>query len=71
FHLRNIAKLRNMLSISDAPKLVHVFMTSRLDYCNALLCGCSASFINRLQLVQIAAARVSTRSRKYNHFNTL
>ncbi|KAF7708716.1 hypothetical protein HF521_017773 [Silurus meridionalis] len=31
FHLRNIAKLRNMLSISDEEKLVHAFMTSRLD----------------------------------------
>ncbi len=26
FHLRNIAKLRNMLSVSDAEKLVHAFM---------------------------------------------
>ncbi len=32
FHLRNKAKLRNMLSVSDAEKLVHAFMTSRLDY---------------------------------------
>ncbi len=47
FHLRNIAKLRNMLSVSDAEKLVHAFMTSRLDYCNALLGGCPASSINR------------------------
>ncbi len=30
FHLRNIAKLRNMLSVSDAEKLVYAFMTSRL-----------------------------------------
>ncbi len=30
FHFRNIAKLRNMLSVSDAEKLVHAFMTSRL-----------------------------------------
>ncbi len=36
FHLRNISKLRNMLSVSDAEKLVHAFMSSRLDYCNAL-----------------------------------
>ncbi len=40
FHFRNIAKLRNMLSVSDAEKLVHAFMTSGLDYCNALLGGC-------------------------------
>ncbi|KAI5622172.1 hypothetical protein C0J50_18234, partial [Silurus asotus] len=37
FHLKIISKLRNMLSISDAEKLVHAFMTSRIDYCNALL----------------------------------
>ncbi len=49
FHLRNIAKLRNMLSVSDAEKLVHAFMTSRLDYCNKLLDGCPASSINKLQ----------------------
>ncbi len=53
FHLRNIAKLRNMLSFSDAEKLVHGFVTSRLDYCNALLGGCPASSINKLQIVQI------------------
>ncbi len=53
FHLRNIAKLRNMLTVSDAEKLVHACMTSRLDYCNALLGGCPASSINKLQIVQM------------------
>ncbi len=43
-------------------------MTSRLDYYNALLGGCPASSINKLQIVQNAAARVLTRSRKYDHF---
>ncbi|KAI5617398.1 hypothetical protein C0J50_22950, partial [Silurus asotus] len=71
FHLRNISKLRNVLSISDAEKLVHAFMTSRIDYCNALLGGFSASLINRLQLFQNAAARVLTRSRKYDHITTI
>ncbi len=52
FHLRNIAKLQNMLSVSDAEKLVHAIMTSRLDYCNALLGGCPASSINKLQIAQ-------------------
>ncbi|KAF7700480.1 hypothetical protein HF521_003438, partial [Silurus meridionalis] len=52
-------------------KLVHAFMTSRIDYCNALLGGCPASLINKLQLVQNAAARVLTRSRKYDHITPI
>ncbi|KAI5086446.1 hypothetical protein C0J45_2304, partial [Silurus meridionalis] len=67
FHLRNISKLRKMLSISDKEKLVHKLMTSRIDYCNA----CPASLINKLQLVQNAAARVLTRSRKYDHITPI
>ncbi len=60
-----------MLSVSDAEKLVHAFMTSRLDYCNALLGGCPASSKNKLQIVQNAAARVFTRSRKYDHITPI
>ncbi len=39
-----------MLTVSDAEKLVQAFMTSRLDYCNALLGGCPASSINKIQI---------------------
>ncbi len=67
FHLKNISKLRPLLSVSNAERLIHAFMTLRLDYCNALLGGCSARLINKLQLVQNAAARVLTRTRKYDH----
>ncbi len=41
FHLKNISKLRPMLSKSNAEMLIHAFMTSRLDYCNALLGVCT------------------------------
>ncbi len=64
FHLINIAKLQNMLSVSDAEKLVHAFMTSRLDYCNALLGDNPASSKSKLQIVHNYAARVLTRSIK-------
>ncbi len=60
-----------MLSVSDAEKLVNAFMTSTLDYCNAMLGGCPASSINKLQIVQNAAARVFTRSRKYDHITPM
>ncbi len=58
-----------MLSISNAEMLINAFMTSRLDYCNALLGGCSARLINKLKMVQNAAARVLTRTRKSDHIS--
>ncbi|XP_017330014.2 heterogeneous nuclear ribonucleoprotein A0a isoform X1 [Ictalurus punctatus] len=71
FHLRNISKIRNILSLHDAEILVHAFVTSRLDYCNALLSECSSRNINKLQLVQNAAARVLTRTRRYDHITPI
>ncbi len=63
FNLKNISKLRTMLLMSNAEMLIHAFITSRLDYCNALLGGCSARLINKLQ------TRVFTRTRKYDHIS--
>ncbi len=52
FHLKNISKLRPISllrpAMSNAEMLINAFMTSRLDYCNALLGGCSARLINKL-----------------------
>ncbi len=58
-----------MLSMSNAEMLIHSFMTSRLDYCNALLGGCSVHLVNKLKMVQNTAARVLTRTRKYDHIS--
>ncbi len=51
FLLKNMSKLRPMLPMLNAEMLINAFMTSRLDYCNALLGGCSARVINKLQMV--------------------
>ncbi len=67
--LKNISKLRPMLSMSNAEMLINAFITSRLNYCNALLGGCSVHLINKLQMVQNAAARVLTRTRMYDHIS--
>jgi len=69
FHLRNISKLHHMLSLTNGEQLLQAFMTSRLDYCNALLGGYPARLINKLQIVLNAAARVLTRTRKYDHIS--
>uniref|UniRef100_A0AAQ5ZSU8 Reverse transcriptase domain-containing protein n=1 Tax=Amphiprion ocellaris TaxID=80972 RepID=A0AAQ5ZSU8_AMPOC len=71
FHLRNILKIRNILSQSDAEKLVHAFVTSRLDYCNSLLSGCPNSSLKHLQLIQNAAARVLTGVSKRDHISPI
>ena len=60
-------KIRNILSLQDAEKLVHAFVTSRLDYCNSLLSGCSNKSVRTLQFIQNAAARVLTGTRKRDH----
>jgi len=40
--------------------VVQAFVFLRLDYCNSLLCGVTDSFVQRLQAVQNAAARLVT-----------
>uniref|UniRef100_A0A672KWI2 Reverse transcriptase domain-containing protein n=1 Tax=Sinocyclocheilus grahami TaxID=75366 RepID=A0A672KWI2_SINGR len=39
YHLKNIARIRGFVSSQDLEKLVHAFITSRVDYCNGLLTG--------------------------------
>ena len=36
YHLSNIAKIRSILTKRNAETLIHAFVSSRLDYCNAL-----------------------------------
>ncbi|CAM4527022.1 unnamed protein product [Leuciscus chuanchicus] len=51
YHLHNISKLHPILTLSDAEKLVHAFVSSRLEYCNALLIGIPRKSLQRLQTV--------------------
>ncbi len=67
YHLKNIARIRCFVSSHDLEKLVHAFITSRVDYCNGLLTGLPKKTIRQLQLIQNAAARILTRTRKYEH----
>ena len=46
--------------------MVHAFVTSRVDYCNAILTGASKSTADKLQRVLNATARVVSDTRKYD-----
>ena len=60
-HMRNIGQMRR--------SLIHSPVTSRLDYCNVLLCGASSSTTKKLQLVQNTAARIITRTSRWEHIS--
>lgn len=69
FHLRNIARIRPFHSLPDAERLVHAFVTSTVDYCNALYIGLPAKSIKHLQYIQNSAARVLTHTRSRQHIS--
>ena len=64
FSLHRLSKIRPLLNQSATEKLVHAFVTSRLDYCNSILYGCPESQLKKLQSIQNSAARLVTRTRK-------
>ncbi len=49
---------------------MHLF-TSRLDYCNSLLSGCSNKSLRTLQIIQNAAARVLTGTKIRDHISPI
>lgn len=71
FHLRNIAKLRSIVSQPELEQIIHAFISSRLDYCNSLFTCLSKSSLDHLQLIQNAAARLLTRSSRTTHITPI
>ena len=71
YHLRNISRIRKLLSTKTIETLVHAFVTSKLDHCNSPLYGVPKYVIKKLQSVQNAAARLITSSRKFDHITPI
>ena len=67
YHLHNIRRIRKYLTRQSVESLMHAFVTSKIDYCNGLLCGLPSSHILKLQRVQNAAARLVTGSPRFCH----
>ena len=65
--LRNIGHIRRYLTNDATQSLMNGLVTSRLDYCNALLYGLPKSLIHKLQKVQNTAARIVTRTSRHSH----
>ncbi|KAF7661294.1 hypothetical protein LDENG_00264940, partial [Lucifuga dentata] len=66
FIFRNIAKIRSCLSKANAETLIYAFVSSRLDNCNVLFSGLPMRSLKKLQMVQNAAARSLTKTRKFD-----
>lgn len=71
YQLRLLVKAKPFLSFKDLEKLIHVFISSRLDYCNSLYLEISQQTLSRLQLVQNATARVLCGKKKREHITPI
>ena len=67
YHLRNIGRIRKYLTEEATKGAIISLVTSRLDYCNALLSGIPQKLEDKLQRVQNNAARVIKLIKKYDH----
>ena len=63
FHIRNISRIRPCLSIDSAKTIVHVLVTPRLDYCDAL----SSLWPTWLSYPKTTTMLVITCKRKFDH----
>ena len=71
FALHKIGKIRKFLDQQSVERLVHAYVTSRLDMCNGLLYGLPYSTIAPLQRVQNSAARLVCCKRKSDHITPI
>ena len=71
FHIRDIRRIRHLLSLSAATALANSLVSSKLDYCNSLYSDISQVNLNKLQRIQNSLARVITNTSKYQHITPI
>jgi hypothetical protein len=67
YHIRDLRRVRHLVPPTALVPLANALVSSRLDYCNALLSGISKSNLSRLQRIQNCLARAITKTSKYEH----
>ena len=65
--LRNLTKIRFLLTTKQLKTIVNSLVVSCLDYCNAMFYGISKYLIHQLQLIQNACAKAVTGKYKFDH----
>ena len=57
-HLKNIRRIRHLLSKKDTETLVLSVILTKIDYCNVIYTGLSRACIDKLQKLQNSAVRL-------------
>ena len=70
-HIRNLSRIKKFVDSSFLECLVHAFITTKLDYCNSLLCGAPSTLINKLQRIQNIVARIITGHGRCEHITSV
>ena len=71
YYIREIKRIRKYLDRDVAVSVANALVSSRIDYCNSLLFGVPAKYIQKLQRVQNTLARVVTCSSRYTSASSL
>ena len=66
-HLRNMGRIRNLLTFDATAQHIHALITTRLDFCNSILYNLPNNKIERLQQIQNKGARMLKRIPRRNH----
>ena len=66
FQLWQLRSIRQSLTLAAVKTLIPAFISSRLDYCNQLFVSVIGRLLDKLQLLQNAAARLVTGTRKFD-----
>ena len=67
--LKNIARVKNLLTPEAAKIIIQGLLISKLDYCNGPLLEVSAHQMNKLQIAQNMCCRIIKNLRKYDHIS--
>ena len=71
FALHKLGQIRKYLDKHTTEKLVHAFVTCRLDNCNSLFYGLPDKLIAKLQRTQNSAARLVTLTKSRDHISPI